>query len=73
MRNCEEKEYKPLSFVYRYNEPLDYVYFIKQGEIRLSVYKYVLEDDILHRKKKEVLSISNLTNFQYFGELEVFQ
>lgn len=62
MRNCEFKEYRPFEYVFRCNDKVDYIYFIIQGEIRFSIYKYIIEVDMIRKIQKKIMSISLLTN-----------
>jgi len=73
MRNCEEKEFKPFTYIYKYNDKLDSMYFIITGEIKLSIYRYSQSDDIPHRIIKEILGITILSDGQHFGDHEIYE
>lgn len=62
MRNCEEKEYKPFTYIYKYNDKLDSMYFIISGEIKLSIYRYFQSDEIPYKLIKQILGITILSN-----------
>lgn len=60
MRNCEEIDYKPFEFVYKKSDPAKYIYFIKKGEVKLTVYGETSNSNINLRRSKAVTKINAL-------------
>lgn len=38
MRNCEEVQYKPYEYIFKSNDMAKHIYFIKKGEVKMTIY-----------------------------------
>ncbi|CAD8213928.1 unnamed protein product [Paramecium octaurelia] len=72
LMNCEEQYYSPFTYIFKQNQPIDFVYFIVSGEVKLKVFRRIEEPGESKTQINKIDGITHLTTNQYFGDMELY-
>ncbi|CAD8083176.1 unnamed protein product [Paramecium sonneborni] len=72
LMNCEEQYYTPFTYIFKYNQPIDYVYFIVNGDVKLKVFRRIDQQAEFKNQINKIDGITHLTTNQYFGDMELY-